>query len=104
MEFDSEELLEAVDEIASALGDRPLEDVPERCSGLQVWDDSTKAWLPVKRELWRSWTGFRAVWGVDYHGPIYSVDTKSDDRPWAGPRTCICPTCQEHVSPQHKAN
>ena len=71
-------------------------------TGLQVLTEDT--WLPATREVWRSWVGLRAVWGIPYHGPVYAMGTREDAVPWTGPRTCRCNTCQEHVSPVARPN
>lgn len=103
MDNDIESMLEAAEEVQNALGEDPT-DAPRRNSGLQIWDENLESWIPVRRELWRSWTGHRAVWGIDYHGPVYSIESKTDSIPWSGPRLCHCRTCQEHVSPQSRVN
>lgn len=56
------------------------------------------SWIPVDAKLWRSWTGRRAVWGMEYHGPVYSVESSVDTKPWDGPRECSCQKCQSHVA------
>lgn len=71
-------------------------------TGLQVLADDT--WLPATREVWRAWTGHRAVWGIPYHGPVYSMQSKEDTSPWDGPRVCGCSTCQTHVEPRSRLN
>jgi hypothetical protein len=71
-------------------------------TGLQVQDGET--WMPATREVWRSWTGPRAVWGIPFHGPIYSLHSKDDATPWDGPRVCSCAECQRHVAPNDRPN
>jgi hypothetical protein len=53
-------------------------------------------WIPSTQVLWRSWTGRRKVWGMEYHGPVFNVD-RDDSVPYAGKRVCLCSKCQEHV-------
>lgn len=71
-------------------------------TGLQVLEGD--AWMPASREVWRSWTGLRAVWGVPFHGPVYALADGDDTTPWDGPRTCGCATCQAHVAPDVRPN
>jgi len=60
-------------------------------------------WIPSTQILWRSWTGRRQVWGMEYHGPVFNVD-RDDSVPYAGKRVCSCSICQEHVIPAAKPN
>jgi len=62
------------------------------------------AWIPSDRKLWRSWTGRRAVWGLEYHGPIYAMESTNDSTPWDGPRECNCDKCQSNVKPTSRSN
>jgi len=100
MEKNIEALSELLSLVQGAATSPTDEVVPN--TGLQV--DTGEGWLPASREVWRSWTGSRAVWGIPYHGPVYSVGTKADDTPWTGPRACGCSTCQEHVAATHRPN
>lgn len=77
-------------------------DAPLPATGLQVHDGDT--WMPATREVWRSWTGLRAVWGQPWHGPVYAMSSKDDTVPWDGPRVCRCSACQAHVSPPDRPN
>jgi len=61
-------------------------------------------WLPVEYAVWRSWTGRRMLWGHEFHGPVYLVDSPSDAEPWTGSRACGCKACQQHVQPSMKMN
>jgi hypothetical protein len=60
-------------------------------------------WIPATQVLWRSWTGRRKVWGMEYHGPVFNID-RDDSVPFSGKRVCGCAICQEHVSPEMKPN
>jgi hypothetical protein len=61
-------------------------------------------WIAADRSVWRSWTGRRRLWGVEYHGDVYDVRTTDDDAAWDGPRTCHCVTCQRNVRPACRPN
>lgn len=99
-----EEIMKSLGNISLPKGDVVATDSLEHSSGLQVWDEEVSSWIPVQRPLWRSWTGMRAVWGIDYHGPVYSIDSKTDSVPWTGPRICPCDKCQQHVSSESRTN
>ena len=60
-------------------------------------------WIPSTQVLWRSWTGRRKVWGMEYHGPVFNVD-RDDSVPYVGKRVCTCSKCQEHVESSMKPN
>ena len=60
-------------------------------------------WIPSTQVLWRSWTGRRKVWGMEYHGPVFIID-RDDSVPFSGKRVCGCSKCQEHVAPVSKHN
>ena len=70
--------------------------------GLEV-NIAAEEWIPATKVLWRSWTGLRKVWGMEYHGPVYNID-RDDSVPFSGKRVCGCKICQEHVSPELKPN
>lgn len=57
-------------------------------------------WTAVDSATWRAWTGIRALWGSEWHGPVYALGGGRE--PWTGPRTCDCATCQLHVAPTHR--
>lgn len=57
-------------------------------------------WTSVDTATWRAWTGIRALWGAEWHGPVYALG--GGEEPWRGPRTCGCATCQLHVDPVHR--
>lgn len=65
--------------------------------------EENAAWLEVPKSVFMAWTGCRRTNGVDFHGPVYSIDAKQT-APWAGGRACSCTTCQEHVLPQFRPN
>jgi len=71
-------------------------------TGMQVELD--QAWIPTTYQVWRSWTGRRALWGKEIHGPIYAMTTVDNSTPWSGARSCGCPVCQEHVLPISRPN
>ena len=73
---------------------------PGTTTGLQVMSEGT--WVPSTRELWTAWTGRRAVWGVEFHGPVYLVGTT--DVTWTGSRACPCARCQSTVVPGSRRN
>ena len=77
-------------------------DEPLKPSPLQVHDGV--GWIPASREVWAAYTGPRAVWGVEHHGPVYAMGAPEDAPPWDGPRVCRCPTCQQHVAPSKRPN
>lgn len=58
-------------------------------------------WLPARPDMWRSWTGRRAVWGVEHHGPVFMLGTNTR---YTGSRMCGCPTCQTEVEPASRMN
>lgn len=60
-------------------------------------------WIPSTQVLWRSWTGRRSVWGLEWHGPVFNVD-RDDSVPYTGKRVCTCSKCQEHVESSMKPN
>lgn len=60
-------------------------------------------WIPSTQVLWRSWTGRRKVWGIEYHGPVFNID-RDDSSLWTGKRVCTCDKCQENVSSSMKPN
>jgi hypothetical protein len=93
---------EGLDSLLTLVTAVPPPDDVMPTTGLQVEVDGVM--LPATREVWRSWTGPRAVWGVPWHGPIYAMGSADDSRPWDGPRVCRCGTCQEHVTPDSRAN
>jgi hypothetical protein len=60
-------------------------------------------WIPTTGTLWRSWTGRRRIWGLEYHGPVFNID-RPDGTPFAGKRSCGCSVCQEHVESKFRPN
>lgn len=60
-------------------------------------------WVPSPPDVWRSWTGLRKLWGIEFHGDIYTYG-ENTATPWKGFRECNCSVCQKHVSPQFKYN
>ena len=60
-------------------------------------------WIPSTQVLWRSWTGRRKVWGLEWHGPVFNID-RDDSVPYMGKRVCTCSVCQEHVASVAKPN
>ena len=73
--------------------------------GLEICTDSAgDIWEPAELNLWRSWTGRRKIWGMEYHGPVYIVDSPEDSPPFTGLRVCKCNICQAHVDVKLKAN
>lgn len=69
-------------------------------TGLEIMIQGT--WLPIDLRTWRSWTGRRAMWGREYHGPVFVLD--SGDTHWSGKRICTCSDCQSTVSPELRPN
>ena len=69
-------------------------------TGLEVCVGET--WLPAEARVWRSWKGPRKMWGQDYHGPVYLLDSASET--YGGRRSCSCATCQEFVDAPHRPN
>jgi hypothetical protein len=61
-------------------------------------------WMPVEVQVWRSWTGRRAIFGMEYHGPVYSMNSPDDSEPFDGRRACSCDSCQLHVAPEKRPN
>lgn len=61
-------------------------------------------WAPTDAASFRSWTGRRMINGEEHHGPVFLLGAPDGAPPYAGRRTCFCPTCQEHVAPQHRPN
>ena len=61
-------------------------------------------WIPVEYSFWRAWTGRRMLWGHEFHGPVYLMDSPPEAAPWDGPRQCLCSTCQRHVQASMKCN
>jgi hypothetical protein len=61
-------------------------------------------WIEVTETVFRSWTGLRRINGEDHHGPVYSLGTLDNLKPFAGSRSCGCRVCQEHVQPHLKKN
>lgn len=57
-------------------------------TGLEVEDHDV--WQPATESVWRAWTGRRAVWGIEYHGPVYAIGASEDAGPWTGSRVCAC--------------
>ena len=76
-------------------------DSPSPTSALEI--EVGDNWIPAESQLWRAWTGRRTVWGMEYHGPVYSLGGVADE-PWDGPRVCKCNKCQQHVRPEHRPN
>ena len=74
--------------------------IPHQGLAIEVADGE---WIPSTQVLWRSWTGRRSVWGLEWHGPVFNVD-RDDSVPYAGKRVCTCKICQEHVHPTAKPN
>ena len=59
-------------------------------------------WVPTTSEIFRSWTGHRRIWGMEYHGPVYVLG--KDEKTYSGARLCPCAVCQESVSPEFRMN
>lgn len=72
-------------------------------TGLQI-EVMEGEWEHSDLRTWRAWTGLRRLWNVEYHGPIYVIDSAADSRPYAGKRTCRCAVCQTHVAATTKSN
>lgn len=70
--------------------------------GLSVMVD--ELWIPADLKMWRAWTGRRAVWGLEFHGDVYAVDSEDDSTPFTGARTCACDDCQRHVTLDERKN
>lgn len=79
-----------------------VDDGPVAATGMHVM--LVDVWVPAELSIWRSWVGRRALWGQEYHGPVFSVEAKDDSVPWTGKRQCTCPTCQRHVAPESRPN
>lgn len=45
----------------------------------------------VAEHIWRSWTGRRFADGIEYHGPVESID--GTPAPATQRRECKCPEC-----------
>jgi hypothetical protein len=74
-------------------------------TGLEICTDhATDTWISADRNLWRSWTGRRKIWGIEYHGPVYNLDSPEDSAPWSGIRSCSCQICQKNVDDHLKPN
>jgi hypothetical protein len=92
--------------VEELLGGGPLEAVVRddevvRATGLTILVHDT--WIPTDIRIWRAWTGRRALWGQEYHGPVFLIDSRVD-RQWGGKRTCTCPTCQSTVPAELRPN
>ena len=104
------EILESVaQDLAGEFGNNPevvFTSVPPEdirpSFGLSVLVKDT--WVEAERSTWRSWTGRRAIWGLEYHGDVYKFDSEDDSTPWTGRRSCGCATCQRHVVVESKTN
>ena len=96
----------ALSKLASLLSvveaELPPDDTIIESTPFQIHDG--ESWLPVGHTVWRAWSGPRAIWGVPYHGPVYSLLSTDDSSPWDGPRACRCVTCQSHVSAASRPN
>lgn len=93
---------EIVSKLIQAMDKQNVDDAQLQDTGLSVMLEG--CWIPADRSLWRSWVGRRALWGIEYHGPIFDVESKNDDRPYEGPRNCGCKTCQSSVEPASRKN
>lgn len=71
------------------------------CGPVEIKVNSS--WVPTTSEIFRSWTGQRRIWGVEYHGPVYVLGKKEETK-YVGSRTCPCAKCQESVDPAFKMN
>ena len=80
------------------LGDR---EIPHEGLYIRLLDPAGEYWHPVVRELWSSYTGRRAVWGIEYHGPVF---VEGQTTPWRGRRVCGCQTCQADVEASQRAS
>ena len=74
--------------------------IPHQGLAIEVADGE---WIPSTQVLWRSWTGRRKVWGLEWHGPVFNID-RDDSVPYTGKRVCTCTICQEHVASVAKPN
>jgi hypothetical protein len=96
-----EEKSQLDDSFASTMSSLPTDKIiPHQGLAIEVADGE---WIPSTQVLWRSWTGRRSVWGLEWHGPVFNVD-RDDSVPYAGKRVCTCTICQEHVHPTAKPN
>lgn len=94
-------LQEAVENFLSHLS--PTDSVSDEAiptTGFEVCLGDT--WLPAEPRVWRSWKGPRKMWGQEYHGPIYMLDSTSET--YSGRRACSCSKCQEFVDAAHRPN
>lgn len=76
-------------------------DIALKSTGYEVRMPDTGEWLVVTRDVWLSWLGDRSVFGIPYHGPVYTADTHA---PFKGSRYCPCKTCQATVAPENRTN
>ena len=79
-----------------------LHDVAEATGPLEIL--SGDKWIASDKETWRSWTGLRRAWGIEYHGPVYNYLTPEGSPPYTGKRICRCGKCQESVEPTLRDN
>lgn len=88
--------------ITSALLSETTPEASPKPSHYQI--DTGEGWFPTIEEVWRAWSGQRAIWGVPYHGPVYPLGASPGATPWTGKRECPCDTCQMHVAPYNRSN
>lgn len=65
---------------------------------------SGDAWVAADKDTWRSWTGHRRIWGIEYHGPVYNYLSPEGSPPYTGRRVCPCAECQSNVMPTLRIN
>lgn len=99
-------MLENFNELADDLKKIPLSPSPTDeiipHVGLEICL-SGEDWIPSSMLLWRSWTGLRRVWCMEYHGPVFSFESP-ERTPFTGRRVCGCKICQEHVECKYRHN
>lgn len=101
--MENKTIADLIGRIEEALGPVTFtNDDPVPSTGMEIQVQSD--WFPADRQTWRSWTGSRRLWGVEYHGPVYVYMSPEGSMPFTGRRQCGCKTCQEHVLPHFRPN
>lgn len=100
------QMLENFDALADEMKQVPISPLPTDeiipHDGLEVCLTG-EDWIPASKGLWRSWTGRRRVWGIEFHGEVFNMD-RPDDSIFTGKRTCFCSVCQTHVEGKFRPN
>ena len=94
-------LLQELRGLASAPYEEPDEENLPLCGPVEIKVNAS--WIPTTSEVFRSWTGRRRIWGIEYHGPVYVLG-KPQETTYTGARLCPCAVCQETVEPRFRTN